>query len=103
MCCDPAAARLLLVAVGVASLVLGTFAMLVAPWLPTLENEWLRAVQTDRYYHLLVPLTVPVTIVAVSSTVIARVFAARCSFPMRHRLRSSLPAGLHQLVLHEAV
>jgi hypothetical protein len=39
--------------------------MLISPWLPELQHPWLRAIQVDRYYQLLVPLTVPVTILAV--------------------------------------
>lgn len=38
----------------------------VAPWLPPLSHPLLAAIQADRYYHLLVPLTVPVTIVAIA-------------------------------------
>lgn len=38
----------------------------VAPLLPPLPHPWLAAVQADRYYQLLVPLTVPVTIAAIA-------------------------------------
>ena len=38
----------------------------VAPLLPPLAHPWLAAVQQDRYYQLLIPLTVPVTIAAVA-------------------------------------
>ena len=38
----------------------------VAPLLPPLQHPLLAAVQADRYYCLLVPLTVPVTIAAVA-------------------------------------
>jgi hypothetical protein len=38
----------------------------VAPLLPPLAHPWLAAVQADRYYQLLVPLTVPVTIAAIA-------------------------------------
>jgi hypothetical protein len=34
--------------------------------LPPLTNPWLAAIQRDRYYQLLVPLTVPVTIVTIA-------------------------------------
>lgn len=38
----------------------------VAPLLPPSQHPWLAAVQADRYYHLLLPLTVPVTIAAIA-------------------------------------
>lgn len=38
----------------------------LAPLLPPSERPWLAAVQQDGYYQLLVPLTVPVTIAAIS-------------------------------------
>jgi hypothetical protein len=75
----------------------------VLPMLPPVSNTYARAVQVDRYYQLLVPLTVPVTIVAVRAR----------SCPARRRSSSSLgadrwtpaglPAGLHQLDVHEAL
>jgi hypothetical protein len=37
----------------------------ILPNMPPSENITLRKIQEDRYYHLLVPITVPVTIVAV--------------------------------------
>lgn len=40
--------------------------MQVAPLLPPTALPWLAAVQADQYYHLLVPLTVPVTIAAIT-------------------------------------
>ncbi|KAL4458776.1 hypothetical protein ABPG75_013641 [Micractinium tetrahymenae] len=57
---------LLLVVAGVASLAAGVFVILVAPLLPPSPYAWLAAVQADRYYHLLLPLTVPVTIAAIA-------------------------------------
>ncbi|KAI7836653.1 hypothetical protein COHA_009537 [Chlorella ohadii] len=56
----------LLILGGVATLALGVFAFVVAPLLPPLSHPWLAAVQEDRYYRLLVPLTVPVTIAAIT-------------------------------------
>lgn len=38
----------------------------VAPLLPPLAHPWLASVQRDRYYQLLLPLTVPVTIAAIT-------------------------------------
>ncbi len=40
--------------------------MQVAPLLPPSPRPWLAALQADRYYHLLLPLTVPVTIAAIT-------------------------------------
>jgi hypothetical protein len=37
----------------------------LAPLLPPLSHPWLAAVQRDRYYHLLVPLTMPVFIITI--------------------------------------
>lgn len=57
---------LLLVVAGAATLVAGVFSVVVAPLLPPSQHPWLAAVQADRYYHLLLPLTVPVTIAAIA-------------------------------------
>ena len=39
----------------------------VAPLLPPLAHPLLAAVQQDRYYHLLLPLSLPVVIAAITS------------------------------------
>ncbi|PSC76481.1 hypothetical protein C2E20_0662 [Micractinium conductrix] len=57
---------LLLIAGGVSSLALGVFAIVVAPLLPPSTRPWLAALQADRYYRLLVPVTLPVTIAFVA-------------------------------------
>lgn len=54
-----------LIAAGAGSMLLCVAAILVLPMLPPVSNTYARAVQVDRYYQLLVPLTVPVTILAV--------------------------------------
>ncbi|KAG8053983.1 hypothetical protein GUJ93_ZPchr0001g29741 [Zizania palustris] len=41
------------------------YAAIVSKLLPPYENRFLSAIQNDRYYCLLVPLTLPVIIVAV--------------------------------------
>jgi hypothetical protein len=41
------------------------FFMQVAPLLPPLTHPWLAAIQQDQYYRLVIPLSVPVTIVAI--------------------------------------
>ncbi|EFN53244.1 hypothetical protein CHLNCDRAFT_137154 [Chlorella variabilis] len=56
----------LLILIGAVSLALGVFAIVVAPLLPPLAHPWLASVQRDRYYQLLLPLTVPVTIAAIT-------------------------------------
>lgn len=57
---------MLIILTGVASLAACAFAMLVAPWLPPSPHPLVAAIQGDRYYQLLIPLTVPVTIIAIS-------------------------------------
>jgi hypothetical protein len=47
---------------------LGTFAILILPWIDTTkynDNAVFVAMKVDSYYHLLVPLTIPVTIIMV--------------------------------------
>lgn len=47
---------------------LGTFSILILPWIDTTEyndNAVSVAMKGDSYYHLLVPLTIPVTIIVV--------------------------------------
>lgn len=52
---------LLLVGAGVTGLASCVFSLVVSKLLPPLSNPALRAVQEDRYFCLLVPLTLPVT------------------------------------------
>mmetsp|Transcript_36170 Transcript_36170/g.102258 ORF Transcript_36170/g.102258 Transcript_36170/m.102258 type:complete len:123 (+) Transcript_36170:372-740(+) len=55
-----------LLAFSAASLALGLFSILVSKVLPEFDNPTLKAIQADRYYCLLIPLTIPATIIAVT-------------------------------------
>ena len=89
---------------GVSSFALGTFSMIIAPWAAPFSHPWLRAVQVDRYYQLLVPLTVPVTILAVSACPAAGRCSRGCPSMAKFMKQMPLyPADLHELVQHEAV
>ncbi|KMZ64724.1 hypothetical protein ZOSMA_350G00160 [Zostera marina] len=50
---------------GCCSLVAFLFASIISKFLPPFQNPFLNAIQNDRYYCLLVPLTVPILFVAV--------------------------------------
>ncbi|KAJ4796744.1 hypothetical protein LUZ62_047990 [Rhynchospora pubera] len=50
---------------GVISFLLFFFAAILSKLLPPFQNPVLRAIQDDRYYYFLVPLTIPVIVIAV--------------------------------------
>ena len=67
--------RCTLIVLGIAILSVGMFVIVVLPWIDTSTNTSsitdnyntvLVALKNDRYYHLLIPLTIPVTIIMVT-------------------------------------
>jgi phosphatidylinositol glycan anchor class Y biosynthesis protein len=61
----PRAQGLVLVISGFGLFVGFIYAVVVSKFLPLSENQIIRAIQSDRYYCFLVPLTIPVLVVAV--------------------------------------
>ncbi|KAI4382382.1 hypothetical protein MLD38_008357 [Melastoma candidum] len=60
-----AAQGLLFIAMGSISFVAFVYVAVVSKFLPPSDNAFVSAVQKDRYYCFLVPLTLPILVVAV--------------------------------------